>query len=166
MQDTHAPEPAPARPPPPPGRRPTAVAGKGRRLRAAIICDVDGTIALKGTRSPYAYERVIDDAPNAPIIQLLNLVAGKVAILLVSGRPEDARSETHRWLAQHDVPYTHLLMRKARDNRQDAIIKEELYRQTIEPNWRVLFVLDDRARVVKMWRSLDLTCLQVAEGDF
>ena len=31
---------------------------------------------------------------------------------------------------------------------------------------RVRFVLDDRNSVVAMWRSLGLTCLQVAEGDF
>ena len=27
-------------------------------------------------------------------------------------------------------------------------------------------VLDDRKQVVDMWRSLGLTCLQVADGDF
>ena len=33
-------------------------------------------------------------------------------------------------------------------------------------NYNVKFVLDDRNRVVEMWRSLGLTCLQVADGDF
>ena len=30
----------------------------------------------------------------------------------------------------------------------------------------ILFVLDDRSQVVKMWRELGLTCLQVADGNF
>jgi hypothetical protein len=30
----------------------------------------------------------------------------------------------------------------------------------------VVLCLDDRNSVVKLWRDLGLTCLQVAEGDF
>jgi hypothetical protein len=30
----------------------------------------------------------------------------------------------------------------------------------------ILFALEDRERVVQMWRSVGVTCLQVAEGRF
>jgi hypothetical protein len=31
---------------------------------------------------------------------------------------------------------------------------------------RILFVVEDRSRVVKMWRSEGLVCLQCAPGEF
>lgn len=36
----------------------------------------------------------------------------------------------------------------------------------IRDRYDVRVVLDDRDSVVKMWRSLGLTCLQVALGEF
>ena len=36
----------------------------------------------------------------------------------------------------------------------------------IKDKYQVDYVLDDRNQVVEMWRSLGLTCLQVADGDF
>jgi len=54
----------------------------------------------------------------------------------------------------------------SKDYRDDRIIKEEIYREKIAPVYNALFVLDDRDRVVAMWRDLGLTCLQVANGDF
>lgn len=36
----------------------------------------------------------------------------------------------------------------------------------VVPTKEILCVLDDRNKVVKMWRELGLTCLQMAEGDF
>ena len=65
-----------------------------------------------------------------------------------------------------DVYYSDLFMRADGDYRADSIVKEEIYHDKIEPVYNVLLVLDDRDSVVKMWRSLGLTCLQVAEGNF
>ena len=52
------------------------------------------------------------------------------------------------------------------DFRPDEEIKKEIYFNKIINNYNILFVLDDRAKVVKMWRELKLTCLQVDDGDF
>ena len=59
-----------------------------------------------------------------------------------------------------------LMMRKTDDTRPDQEIKKEIYQNFIEPKCDVLFVVDDRLKVVKMWRELDLTVLQCAEGDY
>ncbi len=45
-------------------------------------------------------------------------------------------------------------------------MKEELYRQHIEGNYNIKFVLDDRQQVVDMWRRFGLTVFQVDGGDF
>ena len=57
-------------------------------------------------------------------------------------------------------------MRKNNDFRGDEIIKKEIYIEKIKDKYNILFVLDDRQKVVNMWRDLNLTCLQVANGDF
>lgn len=57
-------------------------------------------------------------------------------------------------------------MRPAGDKRRDDIIKAEIFDQHIRGHHNILLVLDDRDSVVKMWRSMGLTCLQVAEGNF
>ena len=57
-------------------------------------------------------------------------------------------------------------MRQDDDYRFDEIIKEEIYTNNIKDNFKVLFVLDDRTKVVNMWRKIGLTCLQVDNGDF
>jgi len=57
-------------------------------------------------------------------------------------------------------------MRSQGDTRPDEIVKREIYEEHIKPLYNVDFVLDDRNKVVKMWRSLGLKVLQVAEGNF
>ena len=64
------------------------------------------------------------------------------------------------------VKFIDLLMRKDNDDRKDSIVKKEIYDNEILGKYNVLFVLDDRDQVVKLWRSLGLVCLQVANGDF
>jgi hypothetical protein len=85
---------------------------------------------------------------------------------LCSGRQSEHREQTERWLAANNIAYDELLMRATDDQRQDSIVKEELYRNHILGRWNVLFVLDDRQQVVDTWRRLGLTCMQVAPGDF
>lgn len=142
--------------------------------RKAIIVDIDGTVAIRGDRSPYDMTRVGEDTPNQPVIELvrtlhLSLTSGIARpgrVIFVSGRMETARYQTEEWLDEH-YGYTFVLhMRPDSDKRPDDVIKEEIYRTKIEPIYDVLWVIDDRNRVVRKWREMGLTCLQVAEGDF
>lgn len=137
----------------------------------AVICDIDGTIAcrLPFGRGPYDWDRVSEDAPVWPIINLVQcLRRGSHRILFVSGRDEICRERTQHWLDDTVIfdPRDQLYMRAHKDNRPDHEIKLEIYRQHIEPNYDVRWVIDDRNQVVRMWRSIGLTVLQVADGDF
>jgi hypothetical protein len=79
---------------------------------------------------------------------------------------DDSQEQTEAWLEKHHIRYDLLFMRKTADSRPDTVIKREIYRSYIKDKYSVLFVLDDRTRIVNMWRNLGLTCLQVAPGDF
>ena len=133
-----------------------------------ILCDIDGTIALRGGRGPHEHDKSMEDAPNWPVIQLLDSVKSLGALILISGRKESNRDVTEYWLRTHRIlEYRELLlMRKDGDNRADEIVKREIYEKRIAPGYRVLCAIDDRNKVVKMWREVGLLCLQVADGDF
>ena len=136
-------------------------------LPLAIICDLDGTLALLNGRSPYDASHCERDILNVPVAHIVRLYAvNDVAVILVSGREARFRRQTEAWLAAHDIPYEALHMRRTRDFRKDAIIKTELYNEHIRDRYAVLFVLDDRNQSVESWREKGLTCLQVAPGDF
>ena len=141
-------------------------------LPDAIICDIDGTLALFGDANPYDRDFFKDEV-NMPIAHLLSRYSNRISnypIILVSGRKDKYRDQTEMWLKNNNIYYNELFMRKTlpegeRDPK-DVIVKEEIYNTHIKGKFNVLFVLDDRDQVVEFWRSQGLTCLQVAEGDF
>jgi len=133
-------------------------------LPEAIICDLDGTLALIGDRSPYDAANCERDIVNEPVRSILTK-SGKV-ILFVSGREDKFKPQTLAWLEKHNISFDAIYMRKSGDLRKDSIIKKEIYDEFILDKYNVAFVLDDRDQVVRLWRDLGLTCLQVDYGDF
>ena len=140
----------------------------GDGLPEAVLVDIDGTVALRGDRSPYDMTKVGLDRPNFTVITAVRAMhAFGHHIVFCSGRTDDCRDETERWLAEHvGVPYQALFMRSTGDSRKDSIVKAEIFEREIRHRWAVTGVFDDRNQVVRMWRSLGLTVFQVAEGNF
>lgn len=140
-------------------------------LPRCVLVDIDGTVAAMGNRSPFDWHKVGVDTPKWPIINLVKaLRASGYAIVFFSGRDSVCREETIAWLNQYfdwqESEYE-LFMRSERDNRKDAIIKQELFEKHIVGRYYVELVVDDRQQVVDMWRrTLGLTCVQVDYGDF
>lgn len=154
----------------------------------AILVDIDGTIANHmghdAERSHYDYDKVDQDLPFQDMIDLIEIivwgheedhrdmatgVAQKYKLLFLTGRvgTQECVDKTTSWLkANLKFPGYELFMRNPEDHRADTIIKEEIYKNYIEPHYDVKYVFEDRSRVVKMWRGLGLRCLQVAEGEF
>lgn len=136
----------------------------------AVIFDIDGTVALhEGVRGPYDTSRYHLDKPNLPIIDMARHEAYDLGNLIVftSGRSEKFREVSMEWLYQEvKVPIAGFFMRPLDDSRNDAIVKLELFDKNIRNKFNILRCYDDRNRVVAAWRSIGLTCLQVADGDF
>lgn len=137
--------------------------------KPTVLFDIDGTLAkmVEGGRSPYDWHRVMEDAPNTPVINQLkiNRAAGN-EIVIFSGRSDECRKDTEAWLSRHGIEYEALFMRKAGDNRKDDIVKREML-EIVEKNYGpVVGIFDDRNQVVDMFRSVGLTVFQVDYGDF
>lgn len=140
----------------------------------AFLVDIDGTLAhMRDKRGPFDWKKVHLDAPDEKIIDIVNILGssnfaldlGHYKVIVMSGRDASCRDLTEEWLSDY-IHFDHLFMRPEKDMRPDNIIKAELFDQHVRDNFDVQFVLDDRQQVVDMWRSMGLTCLQVAPGEF
>jgi len=158
---------------------------RNSKLPKAIMVDLDGTLAIIDGRTPYdATDCDIKDKPNWPVIEaVMAMWSQGVKIIFMSGRDVKYRPETERFIEKYcrqygdhedkegeAIPYE-LHMRGELDTtktdmRKDSIIKEELFAAHIAGKYNVLFVLDDRNQVVDQWRSMGLSCFQVAPGAF
>lgn len=146
-------------------------------MKPCVIFDIDGTICDLTHRRHHVANKpknwaafnagICADKPNEPIVRLLHTLSDSDhEIVLCSGREAVFRQVTEEWLARHKVCYAALYMRPAKDYRDDGTVKGELLDQILKDGWEPWLVVDDRSRVVKMWRERGLTCLQCADGDF
>lgn len=143
----------------------------------AVIFDIDGTLAdcahrrahLVGEKKNWAAfnDTMHLDPVIEPVMEVLRtLQSAGSAIVLCSGREAVFRDVTETWLRKHGVPYKALYMRGVKDYRADPEIKSELLDEIRKDGFDPWLVVDDRQRVVDMWRARGLTCLQCAPGDF
>ena len=124
------------------------------------------------------------DEPNPPVIKMAQLFkADGFKIVIFSGRNDRSFDTTTQWLNNNDVPFDLLVMRpdkfkdkswpiasgnpatKAMRFMPDEILKKEMLDTFVDKD-DVLMCVDDRQKVVDMWRENGLTCFQVAPGNF
>ena len=140
-----------------------------------IIVDIDGTIADLSQRlhcietpGQKDYELFWACVPwDKPILTVIEWVRnlkreGDFHIVIVSGRADNCAKATEDWLLRHDVPCDRLFMRRGGDYRDDAIIKQEIL--DLLPKERIEFVIDDRPRVIRMWKANWLKVYPVNQG--
>lgn len=140
------------------------------------LVDIDGTLAHGGHRLHHiekepkdweAYFAACDgDAPIPHIIELVQSLANRAKIVLVSGRSAVCEHATKRWLFQHEVPYDALYMRQEGDHQDDDKLKIEMLAQVRADGYEPIMCFDDRDRVVAAWRAAGIPCAQVAPGAF
>ncbi|MFI8519907.1 AAA family ATPase [Streptomyces sp. NPDC085481] len=137
-------------------------------LPSAVLCDIDGTLALRGDRGPYDFSRCDLDLLNLPVREALRAfrASHQDRIVLLSGRSEDHRALTEAWLERYEVPYDELWMRASGDGRSDDLVKAELFDAHVRHRYAVRVSLDDRDRVVAVWRRMGLPTWQVNYGNF
>lgn len=136
-------------------------------LPTAVLCDLDGTLAHHVSRGPYEIEKCETDLLDEEVARVLALCdRTDDYVVLLSGRQSEFREHTERWLKANGVVYDELWMRAEGDRRPDDVVKAELFDAHVRDRFDVRFVLDDRDRVVALWRRMGLKCLQVAYGNF
>ena len=124
------------------------------------------------------------DKPNPPVIKMAQMFkADGFKIVIFSGRNDRGFHATKDWLKIHRVPFDLLILRPDKfkadswpiadgnpatpDMRfmPDEILKKKMLDAFVDID-DVFLVVDDRDKVVKMWRELGLNTFEVAPGDF
>jgi predicted kinase len=118
-----------------------------------IICDIDGTLADSNGRNPFSID-VEKDIVHKHTATLLDW--SPYDIILFSGRGENARKNTEHWLEMNNISWDNLYMRSEKDGRKDSIVKQEMYEKYVKDLYHVVFVIDDRPQVIRMWKSLGI----------
>lgn len=134
-----------------------------------ILVDIDGTVARNVSRSYYDNTRVYEDEVISPVVELVRCLMGGRKLIFLSGREVACYDDTKRWLidkANFKEGEFMLLMREAGDSRKDSIIKKEIYDKKIAPKYNIDYVVEDRPQVIRAWRSLGLTVLQLNDLEF
>lgn len=139
-------------------------------MTPAIIVDLDGTLADMEHRVKYVrqekkdwktfFGKMVEDSLNEWCKQIIDKFKHTHKIIILTGRPYDYCQVTMNWIDKNSVHYDYVFMRKKNDYRRDDLIKREIYKEKIKPNFDVLFCIDDRQAVVDMWRNEGLVCLQ------
>lgn len=146
-------------------------------MKEVIIVDLDGTLTDCEHRVHHVHSKpkdwqsfnrgMVHDELNIWCSKLISsMKSNGTETILLTGRGEEFRKETESWLQDKGITYLHLFMRGVDDHRPDCEIKKEIYQSKIAPKFKTLFVVEDRKSVVKMWREINLTCLQCDWGDF
>ncbi len=161
-------------------------------MKNIIICDIDGTLCTDEHRNHLLddpanrrWDEYFDlchlDPPVHAVIEVLkvfrcvrntsdelrteSLVGKQYEIHLMTARVDTVKQKTIEWLWRHNVPYDSIRFRPADSRLQDNVLKTMWANEVGGPE-KVLFVLEDRQRVVDAWRAAGYTCFQVAPGNF
>jgi hypothetical protein len=143
-------------------------------MKDTIVFDLDGTIADIQHRVAYVqrpnpdwnlfYKSVAADKVNIWCLELAkSMAAAGYNIIVVSARSRESQAATDVWFETNWRPagfkYSVNLIRAEGDYTPDQILKKS-WLDSSGLRDRILFVVDDRQRVVDMWRDQGLTCLQ------
>ena len=141
-----------------------------------LIVDLDGTLCDDGHRKIHLLNKDWDsyhsalhlDTPFPDVVALIEKVIDVWDVIALTGRPEEHRLKTEKWLVEHKIAVDMVFMRPTANYESDAIIKPRLlaeaYGSMENAKRRVAFILEDRDIMVAAWRQLGFNCWQVREG--
>ena len=150
-------------------------------MKNTIIFDLDGTLADISVRRKLSTkpngkmnwdiffdpDNIKLDVPNDPVVKMAQLFAKDgFNIIIFSGRSDKTKHTTLDWLTHNKVPFNKLVMR---DKDRHFMPDDKLKKQFLDDHSNIddiFLVVDDRKKVVDMWRSLGLNVFQVDDGNF
>lgn len=131
----------------------------------AVICDIDGTLAIRGDRGIFDFKNCDKDILSQPVKFLLDLLPAEIQVIVLTGREGKFREFTEAWLKDKQVRYNKLIMRDTDDNRGDQIVKKELFDFHLNNKYNILFAIDDRKKVKRMYVENGIFVFDVNQTD-
>jgi FMN phosphatase YigB (HAD superfamily) len=135
--------------------------GKNKRSNKAVLFDLDGTLA--DTNDPNAnhkknHEGFRSHAAGADAVPKMVEKVRKAKskgrdVVILTARSAHYRKDTKTWLHEHGIPYDSLFMRPIDDDRKDKVVKKDLLKNEVLPNFDIKKAYDDKKKNVRMFRS-------------
>lgn len=144
----------------------------------SIIVDLDGTLCDSTHREHLArekrweefHEAAKDDQPRQDVYCFIRWLANDFIIIGCTGRNERYRAATNAWMLKHEVHLDELFMRPDNDFSSDFELKPKIIAAVFGSQEKalkeVLLILEDRDRMVEVWRNLGYVCWQVRAGGY
>lgn len=135
--------------------------------RPTVICDVDGTLLhYPKDGNPYDHDLYPEYTPDKMVVTTVNHFYATHRIVLLTGRSERHRNVTVESLEAAGLMYDRLFMQPNNLDLIDLEYKREFYHRVLAEHHDVQLVLEDRQRVVDMWREEGLKVFQVESGQY
>ena len=143
--------------------------------RKELIVDLDGTLADTGYKLHFVrqepkdwksfFELIPKDPVRKDIKSLVKYLVKRYDLtpIIVSARMEYNRKPTEDWLKKNKIPFYTVLLRKDNDFRDDYIVKEEMLQKFLDQS-RIFSVIDDRPRVIRMWKRNRIPVIDAGLG--
>lgn len=138
-----------------------------------FVFDLDGTLANLDHRIsliknnigvkdwPKFFEKCEEDSVIDWVKSLFLMVKPHGETLILSGRPDEALEKSKKWLIKNGIYFDYICFRKPKDYRPDEIAKLEMLQEFLsDKDYKVQFIVDDRQKVVDMWRANGFNVLQ------
>lgn len=133
-------------------------------LPKTYVYDIDGTLALKGDRDIFDDSKLHLDTEIKEVGHILRALSKDgYKTVFVSGRQDSCMGTTVQWLKNNNLWMndSEIFMRKAKDQRNDSIVKEEIVLNNLLPSFNVVGVIDDRLGVTRNFHKLGVFVLNV-----
>lgn len=136
-------------------------------LPKAYLVDIDGTVAQKGDRDIFDDSKLHLDSEIKAVAEVVRALQKEgYTIVYVSGRQDTTYNATKKWLEDKNLWFTNteMFMRKAKDQRPDYLVKEEIMIEAIVPRYNPVGVFDDRLQVTREYYRLGIPVLNVNQN--
>jgi len=143
-------------------------------LPICAVFDLDGTLFNNKQRHPHDYSKVDTDTLFEHVAQKVKFYwDNHYSVFFVSGRPHvwkdlDIRKMTEERLRHYHINYDHLFMRDGITQKDwnDADVKHHIVNTELRGQYYIEAWHDDRNRVVRRLRKLNINVSQESEGNF
>ena len=129
----------------------------------AIIVDIDGTLTDTVNRIHYItngkrdFESFFAECHKDPCKDHIKAICNSYSgiVILLTGRHEELREKTEKWLSSYNVYYDFLYMKpNSMQYIKDVVFKKEIYLDVISRSFDIDYAIDDRELILDMWASV------------
>lgn len=135
-------------------------------LPNCAIIDLDGSMCDLSHRNPYDASSCLLDKPNQHVVDMAKLLHDNShKIFFFSGRKEQYREDTEKWLNIHFGKSFSLHMREDGNDEKDVCLKERLFKTHVFNKYNCKAWMDDRLQVVRYVYESGLPLFRVGNPD-